>query len=316
MLNEIIHSLSPGSELLSEHSGGNSQVFCVQDPVHGRLAVKRYLGDPAEQLLKLTREAESLRFLNSFYVKNIPTLVATLPDKSLNISTWSSGRKPSCDTHSIVAIAEQVISMGTPAITQHTPFRAVDSIYTLRDLVFQFEERLTDLKGFGDHPGLLDYIKKFREISEVIISGLKEDPFPNLIVPSLSDLGVHNLLRENEQYSFIDFEYFGLDSISKLVADFFLHPQNDFSDQDNLFFLNQMEEHFHCELQSKLCSAFALLSMKWSLITAKRAFRAANSSDSSPRSPFNDSKPSHFIKKAISFHEGMTLVELISTARE
>lgn len=46
------------------------------------------------------------------------------------------------------------------------------------------------------------------------------------VVLNPSDAGVHNTLKSQDGYHFIDFEYAGIDSFIKLAYDFYLHPAN------------------------------------------------------------------------------------------
>ena len=59
---------------------------------------------------------------------------------------------------------------------------------------------------------------------------------------SVSDLGTHNIISSKGVYNFIDFEFFGLDSIHKLVGDFLLHPRNEFKETEMLRFMESISK--------------------------------------------------------------------------
>ena len=59
---------------------------------------------------------------------------------------------------------------------------------------------------------------------------------------SVSDLGTHNIISSESVYNFIDFEFFGLDSIHKLVGDFLLHPRNEFKEAEMSRFMESISK--------------------------------------------------------------------------
>lgn len=70
-------------------------------------------------------------------------------------------------------------------------------------------------------------LEKLWNSTEVLLATTKVDCATKVINPS--DLGLHNYLKNQASFSFLDFEYAGLDSVTKLSYDFALHPRNIFS---------------------------------------------------------------------------------------
>lgn len=112
--------------------------------------------------------------------------------------------------------------------------------------------------------------------------GMSADaPLPTrFLCISPSDFGFHNALRsEQGKFSFIDFEYAGLDDPAKLVCDFFCQPevpvQIGFFDH----IVNRLQENFSMDLEFTFrCSIlYSVYRIKWSCIVLNEFLPAAAS---------------------------------------
>ena len=65
----------------------------------------------------------------------------------------------------------------------------------------------------------------------------------SLYIASPSDLGVNNLLFNGDRLFFYDFEYAGLDDLSKFFT-FIVHPESPLSESQTNFFLNSLSSEF------------------------------------------------------------------------
>ena len=89
-------------------------------------------------------------------------------------------------------------------------------------------------------------------------------------IASPSDVGIHNTLQNEHGLCFLDFEYSGLDDLSKLAADWILQPNHCFSkDQEETFcelILIKMKNHSGDSWRARLEDIKPLIHVKWCLI--------------------------------------------------
>jgi thiamine kinase-like enzyme len=90
-------------------------------------------------------------------------------------------------------------------------------------------------------------------------------PFEKLTL-SPSDFGFHNIIKNNNNLCFIDFEYFGFDDPVKLISDFYYHPGMNLSVIQKKHWLSQTFKIFDEEvyIRANLCKP--LYGLIWCLI--------------------------------------------------
>lgn len=83
---------------------------------------------------------------------------------------------------------------------------------------------------------------------------------------SPSDFGFHNIIKNNNNLCFIDFEYFGFDDPVKLISDFYYHPGMNLNSIQKQHWLSQSFKIFDHEvfLRANLCKP--LYGLIWCLI--------------------------------------------------
>ena len=65
------------------------------------------------------------------------------------------------------------------------------------------------------------------------------------LIPSPSDFGIHNTIRDQENnIIFIDFDYFGWDDPVKLASDFYWHPAMNLKIEHREFWLCSLKDMF------------------------------------------------------------------------
>ena len=85
---------------------------------------------------------------------------------------------------------------------------------------------------------------------------------------SPSDVGIHNMLRFGSKLYFFDFEYAGLDDISKLSADWVTQPEYPFTQTQELHFLTTLKNTLNVsdKWHSRYYLIKPLVTLKWALI--------------------------------------------------
>jgi thiamine kinase-like enzyme len=264
--------LNTGVPIISERiEGGNSFVFKGHLPNGMTIAIKEYLGDKFRINRMMSREVESLKFLRSSGIENIPEIVEIQHELGLIIYKWIDGEEPLSDSESLDGLIDFCISLKEIYHLGNKFENSVDAVFSIPELEIQILNRIQELESTFN----------FAEVKELCYS-LREKLFTHMKMKnsaiftnktfSVSDLGIHNMLKSKSGYYFIDFEFFGLDSVNKMIGDFVLHPKNKFNEVHLSRFINQVSNKFEWDSE-ELIDILPLLTLKWALIAYVRTFK-------------------------------------------
>lgn len=251
-------------ELKELFIGGNSVVYHI---AAGNLevAVKEFSGSPNRRVNSLQREIAALDFLSKFCSSSIPELFFANVELGIIAMEYIDGDKPQPNKHSMQGILDFVFELHKIYEIDSSFGYAVDAGLSYKDLLKQISRRLNSLEGSD----LQLPLPKISKLLDSLLKRVQEEEFFCELTYSVSDLGLHNILLRQEQFCFIDLEYFGKDNSLKLVGDFLIHPQNTFSREENYCFLERSRQYFGFS-DSQLKAILSLLALIWSLICAKR----------------------------------------------
>jgi len=264
----------PSSSIFERFVGGNSEVIKFKNHEEKLRALKVYRGDQTRVSQMIERETKALSFLSDNGFKNVPQQVVSHPSLKAIEYDWIEGEIADTTDACLGAIAEMLNRLMKLSSRNYVFDQAVDSIDAPSELLTQIQSRISRLEDKNSK-----YVKELREKIEVFGNtkniGL---PFGQRIL-SMSDLGSHNMISQNDDYFFIDFEFFGYDSFAKLWGDFLLHPRNHFS--AGQISLVQPSIDVDWELvRLELEKCVPALALKWSLIARGRAERNQGSGQS------------------------------------
>lgn len=250
-------------------SGGNSYVVKAINAEGISVAVKVYKGAKLRKTRMLSREQRAISFLASGGILNIPQLMYSDTDLGLIAYKWIEGANPRSDSRTMKAIISMLQSLDVVFQKEFNFERAVDAAFSSSDVELQIHSRLLEIQDLGYSPILVwinaEIVKRLERYKRRFPSSQMFDRH----TLSVSDLGTHNMLFDESKYIFIDFEFFGVDSVEKLVGDFILHPRNQFSESEISTFLDHAESEFGLKM-AVLVQVLSILSLKWSLIALKR----------------------------------------------
>ena len=277
LLRSIGYELSTETEI---EKGANSTILAAIDSGKNRVAVKYY---PEKEDGKQRQENE-LRFLEYCQdtgIHNVPKPIYADTNNLITIMSWLEGKKAALLGEEELEAIITFINRLNKEDTRHKQGKlkaAKDRFTTLNKLAEECTIRAglekEKCRTQGDHSSakiidnILEYIKEKRHMNGN--SGTWKDRCHATIV-SPSDIGIHNMIRGSIQYSFLDFEYGGIDSPVKLCADTVLQPNHQGG---------AIEEEFVKESLSKLTEpkdgwrqlythAKPLFAAKWCMIIAK-----------------------------------------------
>ena len=264
------------SNIIEEFCGGNSTVLrCVTED-SPEFGLKIYLGSDSRQHQMIERETQAIEFLTSMGFSNIPRNF--VPDFELKIAKfdWFHGLSSPNDIDSLIELTSMAKNLYRATLSKAIFPTAIDAVFELSDITFQIRDRLGKI-------GKLDKSFNTQCVIENIESRLRylHSKLPTLtefgvITLSLSDMGTHNLIRSKPMsHQFIDFEFFGVDSLTKLMADFWLHPRNYFSDSETFSFQESLKT-FTGWNDEELRLTLPFFALKWATIAYTRELRESD----------------------------------------
>ncbi|NER34663.1 MAG: phosphotransferase [Oscillatoria sp. SIO1A7] len=145
------------------------------------------------------------------------------------------------------------------------------------EIVRQIEQRRQRLQNVESEPVQVFFRDNFDPYLKLVTETVKNNcrefftrSLPrSLQILSPSDFGAHNALRtEDDQFVFVDFEYFGWDDPVKLVSDFYWHPGMNLSQALKNKWINYAGKLFVDDLyfKDRLSSYLPLYGLRWCLI--------------------------------------------------
>ena len=146
-----------------------------------------------------------------------------------------------------------------------------DAVFSFSELESQISNRIQELEKTFPSLEVNDLCHSLREKLRACMNIKKNTSFTNKTF-SVSDLGTHNMIASKRGSCFIDFEFFGLDSVNKMVGDFVLHPKNKFNQNDISIFVSSVSNTFEWD-SDELMEILPLLTLKWALIAYARTFK-------------------------------------------
>ena len=258
--------LGPSSEILSVTLAGNSKVFIVKKNKKS-LVVKKYLGSIERINLSMNREIDALTFLKSKEIRSVPELIQFDRNERIVIMEYLSGTTPRANSESIEAIIKFAKLLNEVCMKDANFGYAIDGIIKTSDLFAQIESRIFSLQSKNSDSQLL------AEARYSILS-LKSQNLEDKIwsaTYSVSDLGLHNMVRGREGIRFFDLEFFGADSPIKVIGDFLLHPKNSFPNILRHRFFSELKQVYGVT-ESSIVESLPIIALKWYMIVLPRLY--------------------------------------------
>ncbi len=271
-----------------KNHGKNNRLYHVVANDNSEYALKSYSQDNYHENSRLEVEFDSLNLLNQFEVFNVPKPIAKNMRENCGIYSWINGNKVSFITNNEIDQSIEFIcnlynlprdknflgfnNAKEACFSADTIVRQIISRYNRLTVQSPFNVLLSNFLRDEFEPLISPLINKVT--NEYLKSGLNFDE--NILdknkILSPSDFGFHNSIKSsNGKLFFIDFEYFGWDDPSKLIADFLLHPAIDdinFGLNDWKTFYKKSKNIFTDDknFKSRLLMNLPLYAMRWALI--------------------------------------------------
>jgi len=267
MSDELVSLGIPSSLIYERFAGGNSEVVKFKNHEEKFRALKIYRGDQPRVSQMFEKETKALSFLHYHGFRNVPQQVLSHPNLKAIEYDWIEGEIAGTTDACLVAIVGMLNSLKKLTLQNHSFDNAVDSINAPSDIIAQILSRISRLKEKNSR-----YVYEVKKKINVFRNTENIDVPCAQRILSMSDLGAHNVITQNKDFFFIDFEFFGYDSFAKLWGDFLLHPRNHFSTRQ----ISQIEPSIDLNwtlARQELVKCLPALALKWSLIARGRAER-------------------------------------------
>ena len=267
--------------------GINSAVFRVKSFSGNNYALKIYPlptnYDPRDRCIA---EAEFLNYLNTCKIRETPILHESNPLSGWALLSWLDGKKPtSLRSIDIQKIVEFIVAINDESMkfTRMTLQPASEGCQSLTELIRSISQRIKELQlntktSQASHEAR-QWISTtvepyFQSVSKTLlekrVSCSHWDNIEKCRIASPSDVGIHNTLLTKNGLNFLDFEYAGLDDMSKLAADWILQPEYRLNDDQEKSFSNllvaQMKDIIGVSWYARLEDIKPLIHIKWCLI--------------------------------------------------
>ena len=269
------HLLKIGTPTISaEIPGGNSSVFKGHLPDGTALAIKEYKGDKQRIERMLSREEKAINFLRGHGMRDIPEILEVRTDLGLIVYRWIEGNAPLANHEAMSAIIKMNCALADIHKNGGIFDNAIDAVFSVSEISNQILTRIQQFHVSYPTTRIRVLCDQLNERLRSCISTKSQNSEFTQHTLSVSDLGTHNILSSESVYNFIDFEFFGLDSIHKLVGDFLLHPRNEFKETEMLRFMESISKISNWD-SIELNKVMPLLTLKWAVIAYGRTFREA-----------------------------------------
>ncbi len=273
---------------LRKLSGGiNSAVFKIGCNQGTDYALKIYpkptLEDPRN---RCRTEANFLHYLDSCAITNTPSLQDSNEKNGWTLLSWIEGKRLKEMEHSdLKEVTEFVsgINCDSKKNERMNLSMASDCHESLLAIITSIEKRIKSFHKISAPSALeatamewlTDTIEPhFKMISHELINTQADrthwKDYASQKIASPSDVGIHNMLKTNHGLVFLDFEYAGLDDLSKLAADWTVQPESKLDEKKEEIFINYLLQDMPSHIDDSWLGRFndikGLAHVKWCLI--------------------------------------------------
>ena len=277
------------------NGGINSEIFKARCNDRGEFALKIYPKPThTDQRNRCKTETNFLEYLHECGAKNTPRLEASNINEGWNLIEWVEGKKQNYLGNSdLKEITNFIHAINDKSLTNiRSELKpASEACQSILELIKGIKERIERYSSSEYNTGVEREARKW--VSKIIkpyFESVCKELLPNRQncshwqeseinkIASPSDVGIHNTIKTKRGLYFLDFEYAGLDDLSKLAADWILQPEYQFNkEQEELFcklLYSKMKKQHGDSWLERLEDIKPLIHIKWCLIMLNPAKKA------------------------------------------
>tara|TARA_B100000886_G_scaffold339982_1_gene307255 strand:- start:1111 stop:2085 length:975 start_codon:yes stop_codon:yes gene_type:complete len=264
--------------------GINSRVFCLETHIE-KFILKFY---PSKDIIhshdRLNAEIKFLDFLKSLGHQNVPKPLYWDTKNNWSLLTFLDGEEIKVVNdeviNSIIIFFEKLYSYKNHPKAKNLQ-NASEACFSFSDHFRLIEKRLDRIQKFIAEENLYSDINEWIDDilrkdlanlqnnlkSECNLKLFKEKISDRERILSASDVGIHNMLMDNDKFYFLDFEYSGWDDVSKYCSDWLLRPNQKFEINCKKILINKIKKVINSNsFLDRLEYMLPLYKIKWILI--------------------------------------------------
>lgn len=259
----------PNFQLTAITGGANNQGFKISYRGNSWF-LKLFAQDQTNSLRKMKSE---FAFYSELVARKVQSIAKPIALSELCLATiyeFIEGNKVSQVTeHHVIAAVDFVTACNPNNNSKPAIAAASESVNSLHGFIDIVTLRLARFRNDSlEHQALIEQLNRIDERLTNCKNNIDKSwsaPFDQLLL-SASDFGFHNAIESDHGLFFIDFEYAGLDSCWKLLADFYSQPQYPVPISSIKHFFNSpLFEQISLHKDTFL-KVFELTQLKWCLI--------------------------------------------------
>lgn len=247
-------------------NGANSNVYIVGE---NQYILKFYRTDN-NQPSRLDREFYALKLFAENKIENVPKIIGISSELNCSLMTYIDGTSINVlQTELIDEFANFYKKLLNISIEyKKNTFESIDACPNINTLLSQVNNRIVNLEK-EDNLKLKVILDIIKSHLSYIKSKIFENFYNNLKTEfSVVDFGINNVILNQKNLYFIDFEFFGLDNPVHLISDTIAHPANNLNLDEQLDLYNKF---LKChDNQDEISNAFIgnnlIFDLKWCLI--------------------------------------------------
>ena len=278
------YGVSPPFSMERIRAGRNSEVYRISNP-HGQWILKNYFQQNSDKRDRLSTEFGFLKYLKHAGISLVALPLGMDPALHRALYTYLSGTRPVAITFAHISQAAQFIktinlSRNSPAALALPP--AADACLNWQAHIELAASRIDRLLAIQPKQEVEMEANKFvreqllplwQRLKASLLEVLERSQTSYLLpmedrIISPSDFGFHNVLENQGELFFLDFEYAGWDDPAKLICDFICQPELPVTQSQGQQFIDELLSEFpnSDELKHRVELLLPVHRLKWCCI--------------------------------------------------
>ncbi|NGX56911.1 MAG: hypothetical protein K1060chlam5_01164 [Candidatus Anoxychlamydiales bacterium] len=220
---------------LSLEGGANNRVYKITLDNDKAFILKHYFHHKNDLRKRLISEFCFSTFAWNNNIRCIPKPIFSLEKENLGLFSYVPGRLANnndLNENTIQKAVNFIIDLNKNKDKASNLPKASEACFSINDHLNLVEKRIKNLTLISEisqhHKTALDFVNnklmpKWEKLKQPIYSNDTISVEDMCVSPS--DFGLHNVIIDNKNIYFIDFEYAGWDDPAKIVCDFFCQPK-------------------------------------------------------------------------------------------
>jgi len=264
-------------------SGRNSKVYKVANNDNEYFCLKIYKEIcKADTRKRALTEFKFLKYLQDNEIQNTPKYIVGSTKERWSLLSWIPGVQPKVlKNKEIQDIAKFILKINKHKKGKGLDFYASEALTSIDTLSNSINGRFRRITQMQPHTKAEEEMKKWLETEFKTYADKKMNQLNSKakelhwkiteeeLIHSQSDVGIHNSIKKEEELYFVDFEYAGIDDVSKVISDWVNHPEYRFNKEQETLLLESIkpiESKIGIKWKSRYYDIREIIQIKWIMI--------------------------------------------------